>query len=200
MSTSSRANASSEAAEIASLQKSKEDRYARWRICKVAFESKISKLRKSIEKMEQEIESLKSIAAAEAAVEAWNRGWTMWLLSPWYRKLELSEDDKACEDRARQERKMQKNVKERFLDVKRTALEQEERSFDKAKRDVELANSEDEGRIRMLAAARFARSMNEAIAIARAERMEMLRKERAAEALMQQRPPKDGSEKSSRKN
>jgi len=46
--------------------------------------------------------------------------------------------------------------------VERTALRQVERSFDRAKRDVELADYGDEREIRMLAAVRLARDIIEA--------------------------------------
>jgi hypothetical protein len=141
----------------------------------------VSKLRKEIQAHEREIEVLTSIEAAEAVVEAWDRSWTMWLLSPVYKKLELGEDDRAREDRARQERKMRKNLQERFVGIKKTALERERASFDQAKGDYELADSRDDGRIRMVKDRAQARRVREVQAAkAEAERVERMLREQAA--------------------
>ena len=173
----------SEAAEIASLQKSRSERLGRWRISRAAFESTICRIRKEMELLEREIGILKSVETAEAAVEAWERSWTMWLLSPVYKKLALGEDDRARNDRARQERKMQKNLKERILDAKKTALDREESSLHKAKRDFETANSGDDRRLRVIAGRISERRTREALAAraAEEERVEKLRRQQAAQ-------------------
>jgi hypothetical protein len=153
----------------------------RWRISRAAFESTVSKLRKEIQAHEREIDIFTSIEAAEAVVEAWDRSWTMWLLSPVYKKLELGEDDRAREDRARQERKMRKNLQERFLGIKKAALERERASLDQAKGDHELAGSRDDGRIRMVKDRGSSEKIREVQAAkAEAERVERMLREQAA--------------------
>ncbi|EPE28670.1 Chaperone J-domain-containing protein [Glarea lozoyensis ATCC 20868] len=59
-----------EAAQIAALQKSKQERGARWRTKKNAFDSSIWELQRDIRRLELEIKNLDDIVAAEAAEEA----------------------------------------------------------------------------------------------------------------------------------
>jgi hypothetical protein len=135
----------------------------------------------AIELLEHEIGILTSIEAAEAAVEARDRSWTMWLLSSWYKKLERSEDDKAHDNRARQERRMRRNLQERFLEMKKSALEQQRASFENGKKDYELADSVDDRKIDVIRDRASERRCREVQAArAKAERVERLRMEQAA--------------------
>jgi curved DNA-binding protein CbpA len=176
-----RSNALSDAAEIASLQRSRNDRFNRWRISRAAILSAICGYKMAIELLEHEIGILTSIEAAEAAVEARDRSWTMWLLSSWYKKLERSEDDKAHDNRARQERRMRRNLQERFLEMKKSALEQQRASFENGKKDYELADSVDDRKIDVIRDRASERRCREVQAArAKAERVERLRMEQAA--------------------
>ena len=174
-------NALNEVAEIASIRKSRNERFNRWRINRAAFSSSICGLLTEIKSLEHEIEVLSSIEAAEAVVEAWDRSWTMWLLSSWYKKFERNEGDKAHEDRDRQERRMRKNLQERFLEMKKSALERQRASLDKAKKDYELADFRDDRKIVEIqerASERRAREVQ--AARVEAGRVERLLRERAA--------------------
>jgi DNA repair exonuclease SbcCD ATPase subunit len=139
----------SEAAQIAALQKSKQERGARWWTKKNAFESSIFELQRDIRRLEQEINNLDSIAVAEAAEEAQKNSWGTWLLSPIYKKAEESEEEKAHKDRERQERRIEKDMKERRLGLKNADLEKEESRLRKAKEEVNAADLVDNGKIRV---------------------------------------------------
>ena len=89
------------------------------------FESTSSKLGGVISQLEQEIKNLEIIAVAEAKVEAQKNSWTAWFQSPWRKVSEESEQEKSCIDRKRQERKIEKDMKERRLDTKKTEMKKE---------------------------------------------------------------------------
>ena len=95
-------------------------------------------MKRGIRRMEQEIANLNSILAAEAAEEAQKNSWTTWLLSPLHKKAVESDEEKARKDRARQERRIEKDMKERRLFDKKSFLKDTEDSMMKSK-DVFLA-------------------------------------------------------------
>ena len=160
----------SELAQIAALQKLKQERGERWRIKKTTFDSSIFDLQRGIRRLEQEIKNLESIAAAEALAEAQKNSWTAWVLSPIYKKVEDSEEEKARKDRARQERRVEKDMKERRLEVKKADLKREENLSLKAKREVDAADLCDDGKIRVIQARRLARENQERQEREKAER------------------------------
>ncbi|KAH7084422.1 DnaJ domain-containing protein [Paraphoma chrysanthemicola] len=143
-------DAQREAKEIAALEKSKEERTARWRTKNAVFESSISELQKSVRQIQQEIKNLDSIRAAEAAAEANKNSWTTWLLSPLYKKPEESEEEKARKDREKQERRIQRDMKERRLAAKKTELQLQETQLRKAKDDADAAIQCDESKIQSI--------------------------------------------------
>ena len=145
-----RTDALSEAAQIAALQKSKQERSARWWTKKNAFDSSIFELQRDIRRLEQEIKNLDSIVAAEAAEEAQKNSWGNWLLSPIYKKAEDSEEEKARKDRERQERKIEKDMKERRLGLKKADLKKEESLLRKAKEVVDAADLVENEKIRVI--------------------------------------------------
>lgn len=97
--------------------------------------------------MEQEIANLESIAAAEAAVEAQKNSWGTWLLSPIYKKVEDTGEERERKDRGRQERKIGKDLKERKLGLRKADLTKEETLLRNAKEKVDSANLVDTGKI-----------------------------------------------------
>lgn len=104
------------------------------------YDTSITKLQTDIRRLEQEIKNLTSIAAAEAAEDVQENSWGTWLLSPFYKRAEESEEDKARKDRGRQERQIEEDMKERQLDMKTTNLKKEEDLLKRAKDQVEAAN------------------------------------------------------------
>jgi hypothetical protein len=140
----------SEALQIAVLCKSKQDRGVRWWTKKNAFDSSIFELQREIRQFEQQIKLLNSIVAAEAAEEAQKNSWRTWLLSPIYKKAEDSKEDKAYKDIKRQERRIEKDMKERRLRVKEEDLKTEERLLRKAKEEVDAADLVDDRKIQVI--------------------------------------------------
>lgn len=137
-------------AEIAALQRLKQERSTRWRTKKNAFDSSIFEEQRFIQRLEQEIRNLDSILAAEAAEEAQKRSWGTWLLSSIYKKVEDSEEEKAYKDRKRQERRIEKDMKERRLELKKGELKKEESLLTKAKEEVDAADLVDDWKIRVI--------------------------------------------------
>jgi hypothetical protein len=137
----------SEAAQISALQKSRQERAARWRISSRTFESSIFEISRVIRRLEQDIKNLDSIFAAEVAVEAQKNSWKAWLLSPLYKKAEESSEEKALKDRARQERRIEKDMKERRLDVQKAELKAIETSIRTAESKMKAGDSRDEATI-----------------------------------------------------
>jgi DNA repair exonuclease SbcCD ATPase subunit len=148
--SSSQSRAHSEGAQIAALEKSKQERSARWRTKKDAFVSSIDKLQEDIRRLQQQIKNLDSIAAAEAAAEAQRNSWGAWLLSPIYKRAEISEEERSQKDRERQERRIQKDMKDRWLIEKNADLRTQNNLLEKAKKEVEAADLADDEMIRVL--------------------------------------------------
>jgi hypothetical protein len=134
----------SEHIQIAALQKLKQERAAQWLKEKMDFESLISEIQREVKRFEQAIRDLASIAAAEAAAEAQKNSWSTWILSPLYKKVEESEEVKAEKDRARQERRIEKDMKERRLRVVEDRLKIAETSMRNSKAKVDAADLKDE--------------------------------------------------------
>ncbi|KAK1082400.1 hypothetical protein LTR48_006996 [Friedmanniomyces endolithicus] len=169
----------SEATQIAALYRSKQERAARWQTKKTACDSAIFELRRSIRQLEQKIKDLESIAAAEAAVEAQKNSWGTWIVSPLYKKVEDTEDEKARKDRERQERKIERDLKERLVIAKKMDLKVEEILLRTSKEDVSAADRSEDYKIRVIEARRTARETREREAKEKAER------ERLAKILRQ---------------
>lgn len=140
----------SETAQIAALQKSKQERSARWLARKNAFDSLIFTLQRDIRQLEEEIKAFDTIVAAEAAEHAQKNSWGTWLLSLIYKKAEDSEQEKARKDRERQEKRIEKDMKERQLGSRRVALEKEEGLLRKVKEEIGAADMVDDEKIRVI--------------------------------------------------
>ncbi|RFU31682.1 hypothetical protein B7463_g4645, partial [Scytalidium lignicola] len=151
----------SEAAQIIALQKSKQERSARWWTKKNAFDSSIFELQRDIQRLEQEIQNLESIVAADAAKDAQKNSWGTWLLSPIYKRVEDTEEEKERKDRKRQERRIEKDMKERRLGLKKADLKKEESLLRKAKEEVDAANLVDDRKIRAIQDGIWARETRE---------------------------------------
>jgi hypothetical protein len=179
--SSSQSETLSEAAHIAKLQKSKQERAARWWTSNTIFESSIFEIRRVIRQLEQEIKRIDSIFAAEAAEEAQKNSWSAWLLSPIYKKAPETEEQKALKDRARQERRIEKDMKERRMDVQKAKLEAVETSMRTAKAEKDAADLKDEAMIQNIQSKIRFRENRQRQERERAER------ERVAEEMRQQR-------------
>ncbi|KAH8744252.1 hypothetical protein F5883DRAFT_590396, partial [Diaporthe sp. PMI_573] len=177
----SQSEALSEATQIAALRKSKQERAARWRTKKTALDASIFELQRAIRRLEQEIKNLDSILAAEAAAEAQKNSWATWLLSPIYKKAEDSEEEKARKDRQRQERRIEKDMKERRLYVKAADLKTQETLLRTAKEEVDAADLSDDGKIQVIQTRTWLRENRQ-----RQEREKAERERRAKELRQQQ--------------
>lgn len=101
-------------------------------------------LKRDIRRLENDIKGLVSIAAAEAAEIAQRNGWTAWLLSPVYKKVKDSEEVKEQKDRARQERRIEKDMKERRLQPLKATLASKEEELRIQQARYEVANMKDD--------------------------------------------------------
>ena len=180
---------SSEAAQIAALQKSKQERAARWRTSSLTFESSIFEIRRVIRRVEQEIKGLDSIVAAEAAAEVQKDSWGAWLRSPIYKKAQETDEEKAHKDRARQERRIEKDMKERRLDVHKARLREIETSMRTSKAEIDAADSQDEAKIQAIRNTIWLKEHRE-----RRER-EKAERERQAQQMRQQQEQRDKHER-----
>jgi len=138
--------------------------------------------------LEQEIRNLDSILAAEAAEEAQKNSWATWLLSPIYKKAEDSEEEKARKDRRRQERRIEKDMKERRLISKKTDLKSQENLLKRAKEEYDAADLDDDRKIHMIQIRIWAKEHQE-----RQER-EKSERERVAKIWKQQREQQEKRE------
>ena len=170
-----RSEALREATQIAAIRKNKEERGARWRLSRRAFELSISELQRSISRLEQDIENLASIAAAEVGVEAHKNSWGAWLLSPFYKQADESEDEKARKDRQRQERRIEKDLKERRLGLHQAQLREKEILLQQAKKEIDAANTCDDQTIRDIEAKASHRETRERLEKEMAERERLAR-------------------------
>jgi hypothetical protein len=174
-----------DAAQIAAILKSKQERSARWQTKKNAFDSSIFELQRVLRRLEQDIENLKSILAAEVAAEAQKNSWATWLLSPIYKKVSESEEEKARKDRERQERRIERDMKERRLESKKAELKTEEDRLRQAKEEVDAADLSDDRKLRAIQAEIRARENRE-----RQER-ERVERERMAKVWRQQQEQRE---------
>lgn len=133
----------SETAQIAALRKSKLARAQQWRTSKSTIDTSISRIGRAVRQLEQEIDGFVSILAAEAAEEAQKNSWSTWILSPILKKVEDSDDVKAQKDRARQERRIEKDMKERRLEAKRAELKMTKMTMERLKTDIDAADLRD---------------------------------------------------------
>ncbi|KAA8575240.1 hypothetical protein EYC84_004428 [Monilinia fructicola] len=185
----------SEATQIAALQKSKRERRKRWETTKNTFDYSISKLQADIRRLEQEIKNLNSIAAADAAKKAQENSWGSWFLSPIYKKVQETEEEKERNDRERQERRIEKDMKERRLELAITDLKNKEGLLRKAKEDVDAANLVDDRKIADIEHKIWLKETRERQEKERLERERMARERQEKERLERERMARERQEK-----
>jgi hypothetical protein len=125
--------------------------------------------------LEHDIGALASIAAAEVAVEARKNSWSTWLLSPLYTQVKESEDEKGRKDRARQERKIEKDLKERRLCLHQAQLLQREYQLKEAEKAFVAANLGNDQTIAAIAAKGRNREIRERLEREKMERERLAR-------------------------
>ncbi|KAK0771128.1 hypothetical protein LTR33_005241 [Friedmanniomyces endolithicus] len=180
------------AAQIAALRKRKEERSARWSGKRLAPEWSIFELQRSIRRLEQEIANLASITVAEAAVEARKNSWGAWLSSLVYKLVEESEDEKARKERARQEKRIEKDLKERRLGSQQAQLQEEQSLLRKAKDNIDAADLRDDQSIRAVEARTREREAREWLERERVEReTAKVERERLAKVWKQQQQQRE---------
>ncbi|KAI4220508.1 MAG: hypothetical protein L6R40_008674, partial [Gallowayella cf. fulva] len=104
-------------------------------------------------------------------------------------KAEDTEEEKAHKDRRRQERRIEKDIKERRLVLKQAGLKREEDLFRMAKEEIDAADLSDEGKMRVILARKWARESRE-----RQER-EKAERERQANIWKQQQEQREKRER-----
>jgi hypothetical protein len=186
--TRSTADSAEEHAQVAALQKSKQERSVRWDVQKRKLEAELLKKREAKLKLEKDIRTLEDVARVEAATKAWEKSWLKWAIAPLYKKPVLTEKENALNDRKRQERHVERLLKLRRLEGSKALLVTSEADYAKAKEEVDAADRETDRKIGVLYATIHQRKANEQAVrdrVAR-EHQERIRKqkeqERAAEA------------------
>ncbi|KAI0973649.1 DnaJ domain-containing protein [Xylaria arbuscula] len=170
----------SEASEIAKLEKSKKDRRARWWARKQTFECAIFEKQREIRRLEQEIKKLDDITNAEVEAESWNKSWSAWLLSPIYKKAQVSDEENERKERQKQERRIEKDMKERRLYSEKEDLKKQETLMTNGEAEIDSADRVDDYNISSLQRKIYAKE-------ARArEAREKVRREEATKARKRQ--------------
>ncbi|PVH95333.1 DnaJ-domain-containing protein [Periconia macrospinosa] len=151
-SASSPCSGDAEHVQIAAIQKLKQKRAAKWHTEKTSIERSQFEMQREIWRLEKDIAGLTSIAAAEAAVEAQKNSWMTWLLSPLYKKVEDSEEEKERKDRNRQERRIEQDLKERRLHTNQSRLDESKTHLKASEDEMHAANLRDDRTIQSLQA------------------------------------------------
>ncbi|PPJ59568.1 hypothetical protein CBER1_11689 [Cercospora berteroae] len=144
--------ASQEVAQIAALRTLKEERITRWRLTRSVLESAVFELQRSIRRLENSIDILASISTAEAAEDARKNSWGAWFLSQVSRQVHESEDDMARKDRQRQERRVEKDLKERQVEMLKAQLRDKENLLQQSERENRDADTRHDLAIRAIEA------------------------------------------------
>lgn len=143
---------------------------------------------RDISALNDEIGRLEGIARVEAEEEARKKSWRAWVLSSMHKKAEESEDERALKDRARQERRIEKDMKERRVEGLKRDLVATERSLEAEKGIVDAADLEDDLRIESIWSRMRVRQEREREERDRAEREnQRMEYERMARTREQQR-------------
>ena len=89
-----------------------------------------------------------SITTAEMAEESQKNSWGTWLLSPIAKKAEVSDEERARKDRGKQERRIERGMKERRIGWKKAGLKREESLLRHEEEKINAADLADDGMIR----------------------------------------------------
>jgi hypothetical protein len=133
----------SEQAQIAALQKAKQERAAQWLKEEMIHQSSISKIQRRVKRFEQAIDDLAKIAADEAAAEERKNSRSTRIPS---RLHEVEESEKVVteKERARQERRIEKEMTEQRLEAVKARLATAETSMRTSEAKVRTADWKDE--------------------------------------------------------
>jgi hypothetical protein len=142
--------ASSPLAQIAIIEQSKRERAAKWSRVQQALESEIFEFSSVRKRLEKEIRDLQDVAAAETAEKDWENSWTLYLMSPIFKRPQRTEEEILRRDRERQERRIQKDMKERRMQANKTSLTKKEAQLAAAREAFESADRGDAARIETL--------------------------------------------------
>ncbi|ORX98815.1 DnaJ domain-domain-containing protein [Clohesyomyces aquaticus] len=151
----------SDETQLAALHRSKQERSARWQTRNASFVSSMFSIRIKMQQLEQAIKKLDDITEAEAVEEARKNTWGAWLPSIIYKRVEDTEEEKERKDRAKQERRLEKDMKERRLAVEQANLKNQELLLKQAKDEVDAADLLDNMRILVIRQRIWAREEKE---------------------------------------
>lgn len=165
-----------------------------WNNRRYKFESKIRHIKSDIQKLKEEIENLASTAAAEVSGEA-NNNWSSWILSSITNNNEDSEEVKAQKEIKRQERRIEKDMKERKLTECHEKLKAEEALLKKAQEEENTAARADESKKREIRNRSSVRERKQKEREAREDwlRQERVRKQREEERLKREKAASDAA-------
>jgi hypothetical protein len=153
--------ASRELAQIAALRKAKAERNAQWRVTQTALEQPIFELRRTIRWLEQEINDLANIEAAEWLEETRKNDRKPWVLSSLYKQVKASEEGEAHKEKERQERRVQKELKERRLGIHQAELLEKTNQMRETKKSIDAENTRDNQSIKAIEARKRSREERE---------------------------------------
>lgn len=179
-----------EAAQIAAIRRQKEERDSLLGVKRNALGASIFELQRSIRRLEQDIKNLAGVVAAEKDAEARKSNWGTWLASSLYNQVQENEEDKARKDRGRQERMIEKDLKERRLRMQQAELLLKENQMRQAKMEVDAANLRSDQAIQALEAKkrdREAQKQRERERMNEEERRSKIRKQQEEELERQAR-------------
>jgi hypothetical protein len=172
-----------DAAKIAAIDKSKQERASRWAKTRKIYDDEIFELNRDIRKIQTVILDIDSIDKAEAAEEAAAKSWSTWILSPLYKKPVETEEVKERKARERIQRHHNRTFKQKDLERKKAELlareyllKQKLEEFESSNRRDDRAKYEIEERMRQR---RFREQMEK-------ERVEQEARDKAWRARMRQ--------------
>lgn len=141
-----KSEALSETAQIAILQKSKQEREVEWQALKNSYDSSILELHKEIQWLQQEIKTLDNIEAFETRKKARESNWGTWIVSSKGKKVEDvdNEDEKEHKENERQKRGIERDWKKMRLELARTLLKELERLIKDAEKKHDAEDLEDD--------------------------------------------------------
>lgn len=154
-------------------------RAGQWRLNRLSFERSISGLQQVIGKLEQDVSNLASIAAEEAINDARENVWGTRSLYSSLMGVNDTEVEKADRDRKRQERKIEKDLKERRLATQKAQLLEKQTQMNEVKKEIDAADLRNDQAINALENQKRAREARENAEREKLEREKLAERERA---------------------